>query len=180
MHRAVFLDKDGTLVDNSGYPQEIPSDLLLEDDVLDGLFYLQQRGFKLIIISNQSWISKGRLSQKEVEEIFQRLLKRLESLGLTIHGYYYCPHKREDGCACRKPKAEMFFRAARENGIHLGESFMIGDMEEDMQAGKAAGVRTILVKTGCGKSFSSSTIVPDYIVENLNAIAEVMENERQA
>ena len=174
MHKAVFLDKDGTLVDNSGYPNEIPSDLLMEDEILDGLFFLQQQGFKLIIISNQSWISKGRLSQKEVENIFLRLVQRLDSLGIMIHGYYYCPHKSSDNCLCRKPKTDLLLRAAQEHGLALEHSFMVGDMEDDMLAGKNAGVKTVLVQTGCGRNFRSSEVVPDYVIENLNAVEKVM------
>lgn len=174
MHKAIFLDKDGTLVDNSGYPQEIPSDVLLEDEILDGLFFLQQRGFKLIIISNQSWIAKERLSKKEVEDIFKRVVQRLEFLGITIHGYYYCPHKTSDNCACRKPKIGLFLRAAQEHNIQIENSFMVGDMEDDILAGKNVGVKTVLVKTGCGKEFGVSAVVPDHIIENLNAIKEVI------
>ena len=175
MHKAIFLDKDGTLVDNSGYPQEIPSDILLEDEVLDGLYFLQQRGFKLIIISNQSWIAKGRLSKKEVEDIFRSVVQRLESLGITLHGYYYCPHKASDECSCRKPNIGLFLRAAQEHGIQLEQSFMIGDMEDDILAGKNAGVKTVLVRTGRGKDFNSSAVTPNHVIENLNGISEVLE-----
>ena len=68
LHKAVFLDKDGTLVDNSGYPEVIPTDKLLAEEVIDGLRYLQEKGYRLFIVSNQSWISKGRLSQQQVEK----------------------------------------------------------------------------------------------------------------
>ena len=176
MHKAVFLDKDGTIVDNSSYPI-IPRDNLLENEVLDGLKYLQERGFTLIIISNQSWISKGLLTKKEVEHIFARLIGKLWGKGIIIHDYFYCPHKSSDNCVCKKPKPHMIFQAARKHKIDLTKSYLVGDMHKDIITGNLAGVKTILVKTGCYVDENNMAPKPDYVIKNLNYINEVIKDE---
>ena len=173
LHKAVFLDKDGTLVDNSGYPEVIPTDKLLAEEVIDGLRYLQQKGYRLFIVSNQSWISKGRLSQQQVEKVFQDLLEQLKSHQVVISGYYYCPHKKADDCECRKPKTKLIELAAKEHSLNLGQSFFIGDMETDIAAGKNSGMKAILVKTGMGKNYNRE-VKPDFVIKNINHIKEVV------
>ena len=172
MHKAIFLDKDGTLVDCSGYPEIIPTHYLLENDILDGLIHLQNQGYTLIIISNQPWISNGRLTKDQVETIFNRLINKLLLKGVVIHDYFYCSHQSSDKCYCKKPSPFLLFQAARKYKLDLSQSYLVGDMHKDILAGKNAGVKTILVQTGCGKNCSS--IEADYVIKNLNAIKEVI------
>jgi D-glycero-D-manno-heptose 1,7-bisphosphate phosphatase len=169
--KAIFLDKDGTLVSIEGYPDTIPTDTLMAE-VVDGLRYLQERGYKLIIISNQPWISKGRLSVDETEGIFLRLIAKLNSFGVKIDDYFYCPHQTTDGCGCKKPNPKMILDAAKKHNVVLMKSFMVGDMDADIIAAKNAGIRSILVKTGRGKDYLGSGA--DFIIENVNKISEVL------
>lgn len=174
MMKAIFLDKDGTLVDNSGYPTIIPTDKLLYQDILAGLSWLQQEGYALIVISNQSWIAEGRLSHAEVQVIFSSIRQQLQSAGISITDVFYCPHARADNCLCHKPQPGLIVRAAEKHGIDLSQSYMVGDRENDILAGKRAGVKTILVQTGCGKNYTSP-IIPDFIVPSLNHIQEAIQ-----
>jgi len=176
MVKAIFLDKDGTLVDNSGYPTIIPTDKLLYHDILVGLSWLQQQGYVLILISNQSWIAKGRLSQTEVQMIFSSVWQQLRQAGILIKDMFYCPHASWDNCSCRKPLPKLILKAVKKHGIDLSKSYMVGDMEDDILAGQRAGVKTILVQTGCGKKYVS-TVIPDFIISNLNHIHEVIDND---
>lgn len=173
MSKAIFIDKDGTVVDNSLYPTVIPSDQIMEDEVIEGLLYLQGKGFKLILVSNQPWISKGRLSKEQVKEVFESVVRKLGDFGVRINGYYYCPHQSSDSCECKKPKPKLIHDAAKEHTIDITKSYIIGDMASDIQAGKHAGLKTILVKTGRGKDFMDTTN-PDFVIENINKISEVI------
>jgi D-glycero-D-manno-heptose 1,7-bisphosphate phosphatase len=173
MDKAFFIDKDGTLVDNSGYPQKIPKSDLLESEIIQGLRDIQAKEYKIIIVSNQPWISKGRMTTQEVEEVFKDLKKKLQVYKINLDGYYYCPHQTSDNCKCKKPSGEMIMRAADEHKIDLTNSFMVGDAEKDIQAGKNASLKTILVLTGTGKNYKKTTEA-DYIIDNLNQVKDLI------
>ena len=173
MNKAVFLDKDGTIVDNSQYPLIIPTDKLLHDDVLEGLKHIQEKGYKIILISNQSWIGKGRMSRGDVEAVFQSLITQLELHNINVDDYTYCPHDKRENCACRKPKAMLLHQLAQKHNIDLSQSFMVGDMAADIGAGHNAGATTILVRTGCGRRYES-LVQPHHILNNVNQIIEVL------
>ncbi len=146
MNKAVFLDKDGTLVDDSCFPKEIPSDKILWDDVEKGLHYLQDQGYLLIIISNQGWIGTKRATYDQIDKHFQSVVKQLKEKGITITAYYFCPHATKDNCHCRKPSPFFVQEAAKKFKIDLTQSYFIGDTDKDIDAGKNAGIKTILVK----------------------------------
>ena len=171
MQKAVFLDKDGTLVDNSQFPYVLPADKLLSN-VTEGLRYLQQEGFKLIIVSNQPWITMGRLTKEQVETIFQSVVKQLGAQGVFIHDYIYCPHTRKHGCQCHKPKPQMLLEIMQELGLKKENCYMIGDRPSDIGAGINAGIKTVLVKTGCA---DSGEYQPNFVIENLNDIKKIFE-----
>jgi len=173
MKGAIFLDKDGTLVDNSKYPEVIPSDEILENDVIEGLKYLQNKGYRLIIVSNQPSIAKGRLTKEEIENIFKSVVSKLNEKGVIIDDYFYCPHQSSDNCMCKKPKPSMILEAAKKHDIDLLSSYIIGDMDADVLAGKNAGVKSILVMTGNGKDFVGK-VNADYVIKNLNEINKVI------
>lgn len=173
MNKAVFIDKDGVIVDNSGYPEIIPTNILLKDNILEGLRYIKEKGFKLIIISNQPWISKGRMKKEEVENVFINIIKDLKDNNIEIDDYFYCPHKKEDNCECKKPKPKMIFDAAIKHNIDLNSSYMIGDMADDILAGKNANIKTILVLTGRGKDFVGK-LNEDYVIKNINEIYKII------
>ena len=168
--RAIFLDKDGTLVDNSMYPNP-PGSKLLHDDIINGLRYAQEKGFELFIVSNQSWISKGKLTQEEVIETFQSVSAQLKAHGIKITDYLFCPHKNEDYCHCRKPRPGMILDLAKKHDIDLANSFILGDFDEDIEAGKNAGVKTILTLTNTQTHYINK---PDFIIKNINEIWRVL------
>ncbi len=172
MNKICFLDKDGTLVDNSQYPEIIPSDKLLKNDVIKGLQLLQKQGYKLIIISNQSWISKGKHTIEKTKEIFESLISQLKEYNIIIEKYYYCPHTRSMQCECKKPNNILILEALKKYKGDPKKSLIIGDMDRDIIAGKRSGIKTVLVQTGCGKRFLECN--PDHIIKNINAIGEVI------
>ena len=143
IRRAVFLDKDGTLVEDVPYNVD-PARLVLTRGAVDAVRAFAARGYRIIVVSNQPGIALGRFSAdalKAVESRLRELLPRLD-------GFYYCPHAPRAGCRCRKPAAGLLERAAREHGIDLAESWMIGDILDDVEAGRRAGCRTVLLDVG--------------------------------
>jgi histidinol-phosphate phosphatase family protein len=173
MDKAFFLDKDGTLVDNSEYPEVIPMDKLLTNEIIDGLKLMQGKGYKLFIVSNQPWISRGIFSYEEIQKKFESVINQLESLGIIIQDYLFCPHQNSDNCNCRKPSPGMILDLAKKHKIDLNNSFMIGDTDKDITAGEKAGVKTALVLTGDGKKFEN-IVKPTYILKNLNEIKKII------
>ena len=146
--KAVFLDRDGTVIFD---PQDERVDRVekieLFPDTIDALRTLSALDFGIFIITNQAGISEGRIDEKEFWKINDVVLEKLAPSGIRILRTYMCPHGPNDNCDCRKPKPRMLLEAAREFSIDLGNSWMIGDRESDILAGKNAGTRTILVKT---------------------------------
>lgn len=145
--RAAFLDRDGTLIRDPGYTRDADSVELLPG-VADALRRLAEAGYTLVIVTNQSAVSRGFATAGEVEAVNQRVIDRLGDEGVTIAGVYYCPHHPDDGCECRKPRPGMLLRAAADHGIDLSDSIMIGDKLSDVEAGRAAGCReSILIES---------------------------------
>jgi len=112
---------------------------------IEAIMLLAQNNYKIFVISNQAGIARGSMTEHDLKEIHGRLEKELEKHNAKIEKIYYCSHGWDDGCECRKPKAGMLFQAAREYDLDLSKSMFIGDDERDLQAGDAAGCRTILV-----------------------------------
>lgn len=142
--RAVFLDRDGTLIKDCGYITA-PAQVELLPGVPEALALLQERGFKLLVISNQSGIGRGFFSAADVEAVNQHLSALLSGCGVALADFYYCPHKPEDGCACRKPQPGLILQAVREHGIDKSKSYFAGDKWTDVQAALAAGVQPVLL-----------------------------------
>lgn len=175
-NKAIFLDRDGTLIKEKNYLKEI-SELELESDTIQSLQLLQNQGFLLIIITNQSGIGQSILTVNQFLTTQNHLIQLLAKKGIKITDFYYCPHhpKKAKGefkkeCDCRKPKPGMILKAISEHNIDPTHSYMIGDKWDDVSAGKNANLKSILVKTGYGKESSKnplSSITPDYIAENL-------------
>lgn len=152
--RAIFLDRDGTLNVDVGFTHRT-SDLLLAENVCAGLRRLQGQGFLLFIVTNQSGIARGLFSEADMRAFNAALCGVLADGGIEIAGIYYCPYHPTAGIGpwrrdspLRKPRPGMLLRAAEEHGLDLPASFAIGDKKSDILAGRAAGCRTILVRTG--------------------------------
>lgn len=151
---AIFLDKDGTLIPN--IPFNVNPDLMtLSAGVGMTLQQLQQAGFALVVVSNQSGIAKGYFPETAMEAVSARLQALLNEWGVTLDGFYYCPHDRlgsvpqyRQECTCHKPLPGLLQQAALELDLDLPTSWMVGDILNDVEAGKRAGCKSILIDNG--------------------------------
>jgi D,D-heptose 1,7-bisphosphate phosphatase len=154
MTKAIFIDKDGTLIKNVPYNVNINL-IQFEEHVADALQLLQAAGYQLIIITNQPGIAFSYYTEEAVQQVYQFLQKALLQQGVQLNGFYYCPHHRQGSnrlytreCNCRKPLPGMLLQAATELDLDLENSWMIGDILDDTEAGNRAGCRTILLNNG--------------------------------
>ena len=139
---ALFLDRDGTLIEDVGYPRD-PRRVYLIPGAAEALVRLGQLGLATVIISNQSGVSRGILTQAEAEAVHAEVARQFAALGVSFAGAYYCYHAPEDGCPCRKPAPGLLLRAAADLGLDLARSFMVGDKAIDVEAAAAAGCRGV-------------------------------------
>lgn len=153
--RAIFLDRDGTINIYKGFLRNI-HDFELIQGIGSAIRTINEQGYLVLVVTNQPVIARGELSKEELEEIHNRMETELGKEGAYLDGIYVCPHHPDKGyegevaelkfdCACRKPKPGMLLRAAKDFNINLEESWMVGDSESDIKAGRAAGCRTALV-----------------------------------
>jgi D-glycero-D-manno-heptose 1,7-bisphosphate phosphatase len=170
-HRAVFLDRDGTIMEDSNYVGDVERVILIPG-AAEALKQLQDAGYKLFIVTNQSGVGRGYFTREAVEAIHAHLDEYFARAGVHFDRYYVCPHHPEDNCDCRKPKPKFLLDAAVEYGLDLSRSFMIGDRPSDIQAGVNAGAKTILVLTGAGRdTLAKQAVSPDFVAENILAAA---------
>jgi histidinol-phosphate phosphatase family protein len=168
--RAVFIDKDGTLVENIPYNVD-PARIALARGACEAVDEMAGNGFRVFVVSNQPGAALGHFDEGELKNVEAKLREMLPALD----GFYYCPHSPEARCACRKPAPGMLERAAREHAIDLGASWMIGDILDDVEAGRRAGCRTILLDNGNETEWRSGEArCPDYVVRNLAQAAAVI------
>lgn len=186
MRRAVFFDKDGTLVEDLP-PNTDRSLVRFYPGVFTALRLLERAGFVLIIATNQSGIAEGRCSESDVRRIHTYLHCRLADEGITLGGFYYCPH-RADGtvapyaipCQCRKPQPGLLLRACRDLDLDMRQSWMVGDILHDVEAGLRAGCRTVLVNNGHETEWRlTPTRQPDHFAPTVPAAAELIVLSRQ-
>lgn len=152
--RALFLDRDGTLVWPRHFPSR-PEQLILFDGIGPELGALQTAGFRLVVITNQSGLAHGYFTEAELDRMHEHLAGELARLGVQLDGVYYCPHHPEGtlpalavDCACRKPQPGLLRRAAADMDLDLPRSWFLGDILDDVEAGNRAGCRTVLVDLG--------------------------------
>ena len=151
---AAFLDRDGTIIEEVNYLTR-PEDLRLEPGALDALRRLREAGYLLIVVTNQSAVARGMITERELASLHGLLERKLAQGGVRLDGIYYCPHHPDSdlaeyaaSCDCRKPEPGMLLRAAADLGVDLGRSVMFGDSERDVEAGRRAGCRTALLHHG--------------------------------
>lgn len=161
----VFLDRDGTVIVERNYLASVDG-LELLPGALEGLRELQQAGYGLVIITNQSGIGRGFLTPGTLAAIHTELNRQLAEGGITLDAIYFCPHTPADQCDCRKPKPKLVLEAARDLDIDLARSFMIGDKPADIDLANNAGLRAILVRTGYGREYESS-VAADFVADDL-------------
>ncbi|MCR5626590.1 MAG: HAD-IIIA family hydrolase [Lachnospiraceae bacterium] len=145
--KVVFLDRDGTL--NVRPPKacyiERPEDFVWLPGAIEAVRLLKENGVITILISNQPGIARGNLTEETLQAIHDKMQAELRENGCEIDKIYYCPHNWDDGCDCRKPKPGMFYQAQKELSLNLRECFMFGDDERDIEAGEAAGCKSVLI-----------------------------------
>jgi D-glycero-D-manno-heptose 1,7-bisphosphate phosphatase len=150
-NQAVFLDRDGVVNQNRADYVKDWSEVEFLPGAFDALRRLARTDFAIVLITNQSAVGRGIISQEEAWDINRRVVETIRAQGGRIDGAYLCPHRPDENCECRKPRPGMLLQAADELGLDLGRSYFIGDAVTDMQAAEAAGVEGILVLTGRGE-----------------------------
>ncbi len=185
---AVFLDRDGTLIEEVNYLSRVEQVRLLPG-AAEAVRRVNEAGVRVVVVTNQAGVARGYFPEDRVAEVHAHLSAVLGERGARIDTYYYCPHHAESGvgaykvdCDCRKPKPGMLRTAARELGLDLSRSWMIGDKVCDLKAGAAAGCRTVLVKTGYGAGVTEPLPADELrlagVVADLPAAIELWERNR--
>jgi len=172
--RFIILDRDGTIIEEREYLSQ-PEQVTLIPGAGAALRELQQMGFGLVVITNQSGVGRGIFDRAQLERIHQRLEQLLESEGVRLDGLYVCPHVPEDNCDCRKPRLGLLQKAAKDLGFSLESTIVIGDKASDMEMGRMAGVLTFLVRTGYGAQ-TENVAVADFVVDDLAAATGSIRN----
>lgn len=191
MNRAVFLDRDGVINRKAPEGDYITrwEDFRILDDVVEGVAQLNRAGFRVIVVTNQRCIAKGLMACAELEQIHHRMLEYLGTAGARIDAVYYCPHDTEPPCRCRKPAPGMLLDAAQFLDIDLTKSWMIGDSEIDVAAGRNAGCKTAWLMpenevtakpTHDGTAASNPDIVAASLLDAIRHILQSNENVAQS
>lgn len=170
----VLLDRDGTINVERGYLTN-PEDVQLLPGALQGLKRLADLGLGLVVITNQSAVGRGYMSLARLQEVHDRLVMLLAEGGVVLDGIYSCPHTPADGCACRKPRPGLVYRAASELGFDPKRAYVVGDNICDIELGKRVGATTLLVRTGHGDALAADGGAgADYVVDDLVGAAEIV------
>jgi D,D-heptose 1,7-bisphosphate phosphatase len=183
VERAVFLDRDGVVIEEVGYLSDV-SQLCFTPHSAQAVHLLNTTKMKVIMITNQSGVARGYFSEAAISKIHQEIDKQLSAEKAFIDGIYYCPHHPEGSvkqyaiqCDCRKPGLGLLKQAAEEHSIDLKHSYLVGDKLSDVECGQKAGLISILVLTGYGKDemkkiTEGSSVKPIYIARNLYEAAQ--------
>jgi D-glycero-D-manno-heptose 1,7-bisphosphate phosphatase len=181
-NKAVFLDKDGTLIKNLPY-NVIPNRIQFYPDTFDALRDLQEAGYELVIVTNQAGVARGYFEEKDLQPVEEHLRRELLAhSNVDLAGFYYCPHHPEGvvsryavKCACRKPNPGLLLKAAEELNIDLQQSWMVGDILNDVEAGNLSGCSTVLIDNGNETEWVlTDERQPDFIVTNLKEAAQAI------
>lgn len=148
--RAIFLDRDGVICENRPDHVKSWSEFQFLPGALGALRRLAQAPLAIVVVTNQAIIRRGIVPASVVEEIHERMAWHVRRAGGRLDAIYYCPHRPDEGCSCRKPQPGLLLRAARDLGLELGRSYLIGDALTDIEAARAAGCQPLLVRTGRG------------------------------
>ena len=181
---AVFLDKDGTLIEDVPYNVD-PSRVRLTCRAAEGLQALQEAGYRVIVVSNQSGLARGYFDEKALVGVVECMRELLAQYGVRMVAFYYCPHhpagkvpRYAVACTCRKPEPGLILRAAQENQIDLSRSWLIGDTLDDVEAGRRAGCNTVLLDNGHEREWDlSPPRVPHHVAPDLAEAARVITDE---
>lgn len=181
---AVFLDRDGTVNEDVGYLDDVDRVALI-DCAAEAIALLRRNGLKAIVVTNQSGVARGYFSEELLPRLHDKLQRLLKEQGAGLDAIYYCPHHPDDHCDCRKPKLGMIRRAEKEFSIDPSRSYVVGDKLSDVEFGRLAGCKAILVRTGHGKDELANggdepKGEPDYIAEDILDAAKWIVRDLQA
>lgn len=184
MNKAIFIDKDGTLIKD--IPYNINSEkICLTRGAGNFLSCLSGQGYKIIVVTNQSGIARGYFSEKEMPPLMEKIRQLLASFKVVLDGFYYCPHHPKGKilayrkiCDCRKPKPGLLLKAASDLNLDLEECWMIGDILDDVEAGNRAGCRTILyAKNNDEISDNNRMRMPDFKSFSFGEMQKIIKKE---
>jgi histidinol-phosphate phosphatase family protein len=180
MRPAVFLDRDGTLIEEAGYLDRLDR-LVFFPFSVDAVRVLNRAGLAVVVITNQAGVARGLFPESFVAEAHRHVQAHLEAGGARVDAFYYCPHHPEAAveqyrraCDCRKPGPALFARAAAEHDLDLARSVVVGDRWHDVEAGRRIGARGVLVRTGYGREQEAAPrpgLTADAVVDNLMGAA---------
>jgi D,D-heptose 1,7-bisphosphate phosphatase len=179
---AVFLDKDGTLIEDRPFFQRPEMTVQLLPGVVDGLRLLHDAGFLLVIVTNQGGVAQGRFTEDDVLQMEDGIRRALAVFEIPLSRFYYCPHHPQGTiphyairCRCRKPGSGMLMQAAEDLHVDLGHSWMVGDILHDVEAGRSAGCRTVLIDNGNETEWVMSDMRwPHVVAEDMLTAARVI------
>ncbi len=175
--RFVILDRDGTIILDKDHLTD-PEEVELIANAAIAIKKLNDLGLGVILVTNQTVVGNGNISLKDLKLIHKKILDLLSAAGATLDGIYFCPHKTEDNCSCRKPKLGLIQQALEEYVFDPKTAFVIGDNAKDIELGQKIRATTILVKTGYGtKVVEGNLVTPDYIVNDLYSAVSIIEEE---
>lgn len=167
MEKVLFLDRDGVINVDTGYLHRL-SDLEWVTGIKEGLALAVQKGYKLIVVTNQSGVARGYYKEDDVNRLHQQMNEELSAAGAPISHFYYCPHHKEGrvpayaiDCDCRKPKPGMLLQAMEDYEIDRDTSFLIGDSKRDIEAAQAAGIRGYLFEGGSMLDFIKTCLAKE-------------------
>jgi D-glycero-D-manno-heptose 1,7-bisphosphate phosphatase len=167
MNRVVFLDRDGVICrDRADYVKSW-AEFRFIPGVKAALRRLKEAGIHVLIITNQSVINRGILTREELDSLHGKMIRAIARTGGEIAGIYYCPHRPDEGCACRKPGTALLKQAALEHRLNLKRCVFVGDTLKDLEAGKGVGCQTILVQTGQGRETLKKIFQMDHPGRNI-------------
>jgi D-glycero-D-manno-heptose 1,7-bisphosphate phosphatase len=167
MNRAAFLDRDGVINRKAPVDHYILSweDVQFLPGVAQAIALLNRNDFRVIVVSNQRCVANGLITTLELDSIHERMRDAMVRAGATIDAFYYCPHELQPPCSCRKPLPGMLLEAASKHGIDLTASWMIGDSEIDIVAGRNAGCKTVRLLTGDETDDGSASLVATSLLD---------------
>jgi D-glycero-D-manno-heptose 1,7-bisphosphate phosphatase len=167
---AVFLDRDGTLIEDRGHLADA-AQVAFFPDAIEALRRLQEHSL-LFLVTNQSGVARGLITMESVNQVNARVISHLAAHGVTITDVYVCPHERSDGCSCIKPNPHFLHKAAAEHGVDLRRSFTVGDHPHDVELARAVGARGVYVRTGHGSKHLAELPPGEIVVAGIGEAAD--------
>lgn len=174
LQKAVFLDRDGVILEERGYLAK-PDEVTLLDGAAEAIRIMAGLGLKVVVVTNQSGIGRGYFDASDYKKVRGRMNALLAEQGAKVDAEYNCPHAPWEECACRKPLPGLVLTAAFELALDVAGSFVVGDKRSDMELARAVKARSVLVRTGYGrKTEKASDCIWDVVVDNIREAAEVI------